>query len=192
MFFSSIVRTGLFPPQVDNIMACDRIVMLPAIMSGLELNFSRILIAEIHETAFKTTTMLPFLFPIFHLCRDASLPIWHCYRLTEETKSMDIGLIKDDVNPAGPLKRPHIYLPHLADDLAADVEKIHVEYANDTTMPAPTEHSRAAPSTSTSETSSSSRDSLRARFSTSGPSPEVRDPDGHPITTHEAQDALIY
>lgn len=40
---------------------------------------------------------------------------------------MDIGLIKDDVNPAGPLKRPHVYLPHLADNLAADVEKIHVE-----------------------------------------------------------------
>lgn len=84
-FFCAVVRTRLSPTQVDNVVTWDRAVMLATLMAGLELDFARIVITEIHEKAFKTTTTLPFLCIIFHLCRAALVTIWHCDRLIDYT-----------------------------------------------------------------------------------------------------------
>uniref|UniRef100_M1DGH0 Uncharacterized protein n=1 Tax=Solanum tuberosum TaxID=4113 RepID=M1DGH0_SOLTU len=37
---------------------------------------------------------------------DSSVPIWHCDRLLEETKTLDIGLLRDDANLAAPWREP--------------------------------------------------------------------------------------
>jgi len=83
-----------------------RAVMIAAILADLEIDFTRIFIVEIHERAFKTTNTLPFPCLIFQLCRDASVPIWHCDRLLEATKTLDIGLLRDDANLAAPWREP--------------------------------------------------------------------------------------
>jgi len=100
----------------------DRVVMPAAIMVGLEIDVTHILISEIHERALKDTTTLPFLCLIFQLCREASVPVWHCDRLLDATKTLDIGLIWDDANLPAPLREIHVEVPHLGDDLTADVE----------------------------------------------------------------------
>ncbi|WMV59042.1 hypothetical protein MTR67_052427 [Solanum verrucosum] len=94
------------------------------ILTGLELDFVQILIAEIHERAFKTTTTLPFPCLIFHLCRAVEVPIWHCDRLMEVTKTMDASLIRDDANLAAPQRDPQVDLPIFGADLANFVEQI--------------------------------------------------------------------
>jgi len=91
-------------------------------MVGLEIDVTHILISEIHERALKDTTTLPFLCLIFQLCREASVPVWHCDRLLDATKTLDIGLIWDDANLPAPLREIHVEVPHLGDDLTADVE----------------------------------------------------------------------
>ncbi|XP_049371951.1 uncharacterized protein LOC125836840 [Solanum verrucosum] len=48
-------------------------------------------------------------------------------RWTEATKIVDVGLIRDDANPAAPRKGPQVDLPLLGADLAKDVEQIEVE-----------------------------------------------------------------
>uniref|UniRef100_M1DS47 Integrase core domain containing protein n=1 Tax=Solanum tuberosum TaxID=4113 RepID=M1DS47_SOLTU len=77
-FFWTIVYTRLSRTQANNMVTWDKVVMVATLVAGLELDFARIFIAEIHERAFKTTTTLPFLCLIFHLCRAAGVPIWHC------------------------------------------------------------------------------------------------------------------
>uniref|UniRef100_M1DYN2 Integrase core domain containing protein n=1 Tax=Solanum tuberosum TaxID=4113 RepID=M1DYN2_SOLTU len=59
-FFWLAVRTRLSHTQADNVVTWERAVMISALMAGLELNFSRILIGKIHDRAFQTTTTLPF------------------------------------------------------------------------------------------------------------------------------------
>uniref|UniRef100_M1DA03 Putative plant transposon protein domain-containing protein n=1 Tax=Solanum tuberosum TaxID=4113 RepID=M1DA03_SOLTU len=103
----------------------DRAVMVAAVVAGLEMNFSHMLIAEIHERAFKATTTLPFPCLIFYICRDASVPVWHCDRLLQETKTLDISLIRDEANIAAPRKDPYVEVPPLGDDLVANVEQMH-------------------------------------------------------------------
>uniref|UniRef100_M1DUI5 Integrase core domain containing protein n=1 Tax=Solanum tuberosum TaxID=4113 RepID=M1DUI5_SOLTU len=131
-FFWTIVCTRLSPTQVDNVISWDRVVMLATLVAGLAIGFARILIALIHERAFKTTTTLPFPCLIFHICRAAGVPIWHSDNLIEATKTVDIGLIKDDTNLAAAWRDPHVYLPPLGVDLVADVKHILVD---DTTAP---------------------------------------------------------
>lgn len=64
-----IVCTILSPTQADNVVTCDRAGMLAALVVGLEMDFTWILIAEIHERAFKTIFTLPIPCLIFHLFR---------------------------------------------------------------------------------------------------------------------------
>lgn len=123
-------------------------------MAGLEVVFARILIAEIHEKAFKTTFTFPFLCLIFHQCRGVGIPIWHFDSLIEATKTMDIGIIRDDANLVAQRKEPQVNLPPLGADLVVDVEQIQVD---DIVVPLTTTDAQAPPSTSTSQAESSSR-----------------------------------
>uniref|UniRef100_M1DJ60 Integrase core domain containing protein n=1 Tax=Solanum tuberosum TaxID=4113 RepID=M1DJ60_SOLTU len=66
------------------------------------------------------------------LLREASVPIWHCDRLTEATKTVYIDLIRDDANLTAMRREPYVDLPPLGVDLAEDVEHIQ---ADDTTIP---------------------------------------------------------
>lgn len=45
--------------------------MIAYMMEGMELDFSHILIAEIHDRDFKTTISFRFSFLTFHLCKEA-------------------------------------------------------------------------------------------------------------------------
>uniref|UniRef100_M1DEU9 Integrase core domain containing protein n=1 Tax=Solanum tuberosum TaxID=4113 RepID=M1DEU9_SOLTU len=112
-FFLTILRIRLSPTQAENMVTWDRVVMLAALVVGLEIDFTQILIAEIYERAFKTTITLPFPCLIFHLCRAAGVPIWHCDSLIEATKTVDISLIRDDANLAAPRRDPQVDLPPL-------------------------------------------------------------------------------
>uniref|UniRef100_M1DCH1 Integrase core domain containing protein n=1 Tax=Solanum tuberosum TaxID=4113 RepID=M1DCH1_SOLTU len=78
-----------------------------------------------------------------------------CYygRLLEETKTLDINLIRDDANLAALRREPQVDVPPLGADLTADVEQVH---ADDSSIPATTD-AYASPSTSTSQAPSSSR-----------------------------------
>uniref|UniRef100_M1DXE6 Integrase core domain containing protein n=1 Tax=Solanum tuberosum TaxID=4113 RepID=M1DXE6_SOLTU len=80
-FFWLLVRNRVFPTQADNVLTWDRSVMVATLVVGLEVDFAHMLIAEIHEKAFKSTTTLPFPCLIFQLCRDVGVPFWHCDRL---------------------------------------------------------------------------------------------------------------
>ncbi|WMV18421.1 hypothetical protein MTR67_011806 [Solanum verrucosum] len=98
----SIVRTRLSLTQADNVVTWDRAVMCATLLVGLEVDFAWIILAEIHERAFRKTTTIPLPCLIFYLCREVTVPIWHCDKLVEVTKTVDVGLIQDDINPAAP------------------------------------------------------------------------------------------
>ncbi|KAG5631530.1 hypothetical protein H5410_003247 [Solanum commersonii] len=49
------------PTKADNQLTWDRAVMVAALVAGLEIDFARILLAEIHERVFKSSTT--YLFP---------------------------------------------------------------------------------------------------------------------------------
>ncbi|WMV18578.1 hypothetical protein MTR67_011963 [Solanum verrucosum] len=122
--FLSIIRTRISPTQADKVVTWDQAVMLAAIMVGLEIDFSCILITEIHERVFWRTTIMPFPCLIFHLCRDILVPVWHCDRLTEATKTIDVGLIKEDADPVALRKGIYIELPPMGDDTIIDFKKV--------------------------------------------------------------------
>ncbi|WMV50460.1 hypothetical protein MTR67_043845 [Solanum verrucosum] len=146
-FLWLLVRTRLSATQADDVVTWDRAVMIAAIMAGLELYYSRILIVEIYDRDFRTTTNLPFPCLIFHLCMEFLVPIWHCDKFLEGTKTVDIDLIRDDVNLAAPWGEPQVDVPQLGAYLATDVEHLR---ADDNTFPAPTIDAHAPPSTTTS------------------------------------------
>lgn len=62
----------------------DRLVMFEALITGFEVDFFCMLIAEIHERAFRTTTTLSFPCLIFLLCRDVGLTIRHYEKIVME------------------------------------------------------------------------------------------------------------
>uniref|UniRef100_M1DP88 Integrase core domain containing protein n=1 Tax=Solanum tuberosum TaxID=4113 RepID=M1DP88_SOLTU len=95
--------------------------MVAALVVGVEIDFARMLLAEIHERAFRTSTTYPFPCLIFHLCRDSVVPIWHCDKLVHPTGALDIGLIRDEANMAAPRREPQIEVPPLGPDLADTV-----------------------------------------------------------------------
>ncbi|KAG5599289.1 hypothetical protein H5410_030659 [Solanum commersonii] len=49
--------------------------MVAAWVAGVEIDFACMLLAEIHERAFKTSTIYPFPCLIFQLCRDSGVSI---------------------------------------------------------------------------------------------------------------------
>ncbi|KAG5571639.1 hypothetical protein H5410_061405, partial [Solanum commersonii] len=106
------------PTKADNQLTWDKVVMVAALVAGVEIDFARMLLAEIHERAFKTSTTYPFPCLIFQLCRDSRVPIWHYDRLIHPTKALDIVLIRDEANVAAPRREPQVEIPHLGADLA--------------------------------------------------------------------------
>uniref|UniRef100_M1DJI3 Integrase core domain containing protein n=1 Tax=Solanum tuberosum TaxID=4113 RepID=M1DJI3_SOLTU len=120
-FFWLLVRNRVSPTKADNQVTWDRAVMVAALVAGVEIDFARILLVEIHERAFRTSTTYPFPCLIFHLCRDSGVPIWHCDKLVHPTGALDIGLIRDKANVAAPRREPQIEVPPLGTDLADTV-----------------------------------------------------------------------
>ena len=90
------VRKRVSPTKAENVLTWDRVVMVAALVAGLEIDFARILIVEIHKRPFKATTTLSFQCLIFNLFMDASVLVWYYDRFLEETKTMDISLIQKD------------------------------------------------------------------------------------------------
>ncbi|KAG5585465.1 hypothetical protein H5410_045899 [Solanum commersonii] len=121
--FWLLVRNRVSPTKVDNKLTWDKAVMVATLVAGLEIDFARMLLAEIHERAFKTSTTYPFPCLISQLYRDSGVPIWHCDRLIHPTGTLDVGLIRDEVNVATPHKGPRIDVP-LGTNLADAVEQM--------------------------------------------------------------------
>uniref|UniRef100_M1E140 Integrase core domain containing protein n=1 Tax=Solanum tuberosum TaxID=4113 RepID=M1E140_SOLTU len=120
-FFWLLVCNRVSPTKTDNQVTWDRAVMVAALVAGVEIEFSRMLLAEIHERAFRTSTTYPYPCLIFRLCRDSGVPIWHCDKLVHPTGALDIGLIRDEANVAAPRREPQVEVPPLEADLADTV-----------------------------------------------------------------------
>uniref|UniRef100_M1D9A8 Putative plant transposon protein domain-containing protein n=1 Tax=Solanum tuberosum TaxID=4113 RepID=M1D9A8_SOLTU len=82
--------------------------MVAALVAGVDIDFARMLLVEIHERAFKTSTTYPFPCLIFQLCRDSRVPIWHGERLIHSTGTLDIGLIRDKENVVASRREPQV------------------------------------------------------------------------------------
>uniref|UniRef100_M1E0N2 Integrase core domain containing protein n=1 Tax=Solanum tuberosum TaxID=4113 RepID=M1E0N2_SOLTU len=95
-FFWLLVRNMVSPTKVDNQLTWDRVVMVAALVAGVQIDFTRMLLAEIHERAFKTSTTYPF----------------PC-------------LIRDETNVAAPRRDPQVEVPPLGADLADTVGQAH-------------------------------------------------------------------
>uniref|UniRef100_M1DAM0 Integrase core domain containing protein n=1 Tax=Solanum tuberosum TaxID=4113 RepID=M1DAM0_SOLTU len=113
-FFWLLVHNRVSPTKTDNQLTWDRAVMVAILVAGVEIDFACMLLAEIHERPFKTSTTYPFLCLIFQLCRDSGVPIWHCDRLIHPTRALDIGLIRDEENVAAPRREPQVEAASMA------------------------------------------------------------------------------
>ncbi|KAG5585927.1 hypothetical protein H5410_046361 [Solanum commersonii] len=109
------------PTKADNQLPWDRVVMVATLVVGGEIEFSHMLLAEIHERAFKNSTTYPFPCLISQLCRDFGVPICNSDRLTHTTGTLDIGFILDKANVAAPRREPQVEVPPLGADLADTV-----------------------------------------------------------------------
>ncbi|WMV49600.1 hypothetical protein MTR67_042985 [Solanum verrucosum] len=80
-------------------------------------------------------------------------------RLVEAVKTVGVGLIKDDANPASLRKGTPVDLPPLSADVPIDIEQVEVEHKfDDTTHAFPTKADvQAPPSISAGYASSTSR-----------------------------------
>uniref|UniRef100_M1DN67 Integrase core domain containing protein n=1 Tax=Solanum tuberosum TaxID=4113 RepID=M1DN67_SOLTU len=96
--------------------------MVATLVVGFGMDFACMIIAEIHENDLKVTTTYPF--PIFQLCRDSRVSVWHCDNLIWATKTLNIGMIRDEVNMVVPHREPQVEVPPLGADLVADVEQM--------------------------------------------------------------------
>ena len=76
-FLWLIIRHYLSPTAADNIVTCDRAVLMAAMKDGFEVDFAWLLKAVMHERAFKVITTYPFPCMIFSLCRSVGVPIWN-------------------------------------------------------------------------------------------------------------------
>lgn len=121
-FFWLLVHYQIPPTNVDNVLTLDRVVLVAAMVGGFEINYARVLILVIHERAFKTSSTYPFACLIFQLCREVGVPIWHCDTLCHPAGIVDIYLIKDESNVAGPRRGPRIEVTPLSKNLVETVE----------------------------------------------------------------------
>ncbi|KAG5611704.1 hypothetical protein H5410_022985 [Solanum commersonii] len=93
-FFWLLVRNRVSPTKADNQLIWERVIMVPTLVAGVEIDFACMLLVEIHERAFKTSTTYPF--------------PW----------TLDISLIRDEANVVAPRREPQIEVPFLGSDLA--------------------------------------------------------------------------
>ncbi|KAG5619638.1 hypothetical protein H5410_004856 [Solanum commersonii] len=145
-FFWLLVRNRVSPTKADNQVTWDRAVMVAALVAGVEIDFARMLLAEIHERAFRTSTTYPFPCLIFQLCRDSGVLIWYCDRLVHPTGALDINLIRDEANVAAPRREPQVEVPLLGTNLADILGQAHSDdlSAPDHTDTVPGSSSQAA------------------------------------------------
>lgn len=80
--------------------------MFSAVEAGLKIDFSLMMLAEIHERVFKTSTAYPILRLIFLICKDTRVTIRHWDTLKPLTRTLAIRIIKDEDNMVAPHKRP--------------------------------------------------------------------------------------
>ncbi|KAG5585795.1 hypothetical protein H5410_046229 [Solanum commersonii] len=146
-------RAKVSPTKVDNQVTWDRAIMVAALVAGLEIDFAPMLLAKIHDRAFRTSTTYPFPCLIFQLCKDFGVSICHYDRLIHPTRTLDIGLIQDEANVAAPHRGLRIDVP-LGTDLVDVVEQMQ---GDKTTHPVHTNDAPASSFQATSQAFSSSR-----------------------------------
>lgn len=55
-FLWLLVQNRMSPTQADNVLTWEMTIMVAALVVGLEIYFSQMMLAKIHERAFKTST----------------------------------------------------------------------------------------------------------------------------------------
>ena len=70
-FIWLLIRRYLSPTAADNIVTWDRAILVAAFVAGFDVDIQRLLLAVIHERAFKATTTYPFPCLVFKLFRSA-------------------------------------------------------------------------------------------------------------------------
>uniref|UniRef100_M1DAY4 Integrase core domain containing protein n=1 Tax=Solanum tuberosum TaxID=4113 RepID=M1DAY4_SOLTU len=125
-FFWLLVRNRVSPTKADNQLTWDRAVIVAALVAGVEIDFARMLLEDIHERAFKTSTTYPFSmfdFPIVQGLWSADLGI--VIALERPAPAIDLSFFQaelaslwDDVNSilATPTVEPQAAPTALADD----------------------------------------------------------------------------
>ena len=93
-------------------------------LAGLKVDFSRLLLAIIHERVFKSSTTYPFTCIIFELCRSSIVSNWHIDVLMTLTRTIDIGHIRDEDNKATPNIGLRVEVQLLGENLADKVEQV--------------------------------------------------------------------
>lgn len=123
-----MVHNKVSSTKADNLLAWDKEVMVATLIVGLEIDFVGMILVEIHEREFKTSTSYPFLYLIFQLCRDGGVLIRHCDTLRRARR------------------RPPIEVPPLGENLAHMVELAQGAYlsAPKNAEPSPTSSLHAA------------------------------------------------
>ncbi|KAG5576288.1 hypothetical protein H5410_056422 [Solanum commersonii] len=86
--------------------------------------------------------------------RDSGVLILHCDKLTHPTRTLDIGLIRDEANVAAPRREPRVKVPPLGAD---PVDTMGQTHGSDPIMPDHTDTIPASSSQAASRASSSSR-----------------------------------
>uniref|UniRef100_M1DEL4 Integrase core domain containing protein n=1 Tax=Solanum tuberosum TaxID=4113 RepID=M1DEL4_SOLTU len=152
--FWLLVRNWVSPTKADNALTWDRTVIVATLVVGVETDFPRMIIVEIHEKALKASTTYHFPCLIFMLCKDSGVPIWHCDKLIRATGTLDIGLIRDRASVAAPRRETQVDIPPLGVDLVDDVEQMQ---GDDPAPPSHTDDAPASPSQATNRAPSSSR-----------------------------------
>ena len=100
---------------------------MEAMIAGFEVDFSWLLQAVMHESAFKVTTTYPFPCMVFALSRSAGFPNWHIDQIKTPLGTVDIDLIRDEANELDPHRGPRPEVPPLGENLADIVEKAQVD-----------------------------------------------------------------
>ena len=68
-FIVLLVRHFLSPTATENIVTWDMVVLVVTLVAGFVVDIPRLLLAVIHERAYKDTIMYLFPYLIFELCR---------------------------------------------------------------------------------------------------------------------------
>lgn len=97
--------------------------MVEALVEVLEIDFSWVLIEEIHKRELNTFTTYLFSCLIFHICSDAREPICHYDKYCRLSRTMDMSLITDENSVAAPHRGPRIEVPPLSENLADTVKR---------------------------------------------------------------------
>ena len=128
---------------------------MAALIVGFEVDFALLLPAVMHERAFKVRTTYSYTCMIFSLCRSAHVPIWHIDQLKTLLGTVDIFLIRDEVNELAPRRGTLPKLPPLSEflpDMVAHAQTA-MKDASETTDTTPVE---SIPGSSTAPSSSRS------------------------------------